>query len=170
MHSMYIHTGIILCMRPTNDRRCYHVTSSLIGWVQTENNHCICGNLVLKYKTFLQENALKMLSSAKNGSHYVLKFRFQWVNQFSLIQSLNHFKLHYSSRRRQASWQQIVENISPRAFHSQIEPRFCLNLETMYYNVYRTCFTRAQLSKHVQNDTFWPCHCCYKTIIVNACN
>ena len=123
-----------------------------------------------KIKTFIQENASKNAIISKNGSHYVLKFRFQWVNQFSLIQSLNHFKLHYSSRGRQASWQQIIENISPREFHSQIEPRFCLNLETMYYNVYRTCFTRAQLSKHVQNDTFWPCHCCYKTIIVNACN
>ena len=30
-------TGIILCMRPANARRHYNVTSSLIGWVHTQN-------------------------------------------------------------------------------------------------------------------------------------
>ena len=31
-------TGIILCMRPANERRCYIVTSSLIGWAHTQND------------------------------------------------------------------------------------------------------------------------------------
>ena len=31
-------TGIILCMPPANERRRYNVTSSLIGWVHTQNN------------------------------------------------------------------------------------------------------------------------------------
>ena len=34
-------TGIILCMRPTNERRRYIVTSSLIGWVHAQYNICI---------------------------------------------------------------------------------------------------------------------------------
>ena len=34
-------TGIILCMRPANERRRYSVTSSLIGWVLTQNDPCI---------------------------------------------------------------------------------------------------------------------------------
>ena len=33
--------GIILCMRPANERRRYIVTSSLIGWVHTQNDPCI---------------------------------------------------------------------------------------------------------------------------------
>ena len=32
--------GIILCMYPGNERRCYIVTPSLIGWVHTQNDPC----------------------------------------------------------------------------------------------------------------------------------
>ena len=32
--------GIISCMRPTNERRRYIVTSSLIGWAHTQNDPC----------------------------------------------------------------------------------------------------------------------------------
>ena len=32
------YAGIILCMRPANERRRYKVTSSLIGWVHTKND------------------------------------------------------------------------------------------------------------------------------------
>ena len=32
------HAGIILCMRPANERRRYIVTSSLIGWAHTQND------------------------------------------------------------------------------------------------------------------------------------
>ena len=31
-------SGIILCMRPANERRCCNVTSSLIGWVHIQND------------------------------------------------------------------------------------------------------------------------------------
>ena len=31
-------TGIILCMRPANERRRYNVTSSLIGWAHIQND------------------------------------------------------------------------------------------------------------------------------------
>ena len=31
--------GAILCMRPTNERRRYNVTSSRIGWAYTQNDH-----------------------------------------------------------------------------------------------------------------------------------
>ena len=33
------YTGIFLCMRSANERRCYMVTSSLIGWAHTQNDH-----------------------------------------------------------------------------------------------------------------------------------
>ena len=33
-------SGIILCMRPANERRRYIVTSSLIGWAHTQNDPC----------------------------------------------------------------------------------------------------------------------------------
>ena len=33
--------GIILCMRPANERRRYNVTSSLIGWAHTQIDLCV---------------------------------------------------------------------------------------------------------------------------------
>ena len=33
--------GIILCMRPANERQCYIVTSPLIGWAHTQNDPCM---------------------------------------------------------------------------------------------------------------------------------
>ena len=38
MNTLY--SRIILCMRPASERRCYIVTSSLIGWVHTQNDPC----------------------------------------------------------------------------------------------------------------------------------
>ena len=38
------YSGIILCMRPANERRCDNVTSSLIGWVHSQNNLWILSN------------------------------------------------------------------------------------------------------------------------------
>ena len=32
--------GIIICMRPANERRRYNVTSPLIGWAHSQNNPC----------------------------------------------------------------------------------------------------------------------------------
>ena len=40
-NSIYTYAGIILCMRPANERRRYIVTSSLIGWAHTQNDPCI---------------------------------------------------------------------------------------------------------------------------------
>ena len=34
----HCNAGIILCMRPANERRCYIVMSSLIGWAHTQND------------------------------------------------------------------------------------------------------------------------------------
>ena len=33
---------------PANERRRYIVTSSLIGWVQTQNDPCTCWNIISK--------------------------------------------------------------------------------------------------------------------------
>ena len=37
----YTISGIILGMGPANERQCYNVTSSLIGWAYTQNDSCI---------------------------------------------------------------------------------------------------------------------------------
>ena len=34
------YAGNIMCMPPANERRRYIVTSSLIGWAQTQNDPC----------------------------------------------------------------------------------------------------------------------------------
>ena len=65
-------TGIILCARPADERRRYIVTSSLIGWVHTQNDpcrncsiflrlsfmvHCFCVGLTIIWQFFsLQPN------------------------------------------------------------------------------------------------------------------
>ena len=36
-----VYAGIILCMRPANKRRHCNETSSLIGWVHSQNNPCL---------------------------------------------------------------------------------------------------------------------------------
>ena len=33
------YSGLILGLRPANERRCYFVTTSVIGWAQTQNQH-----------------------------------------------------------------------------------------------------------------------------------
>ena len=35
------HTGLILGLRRANERRCYFVRTSFIGWAQTENHPCL---------------------------------------------------------------------------------------------------------------------------------
>ena len=42
-----MHTGIILPMSPTNKRRRYMVTSSLIGWTHTQNDPCAHHHVLL---------------------------------------------------------------------------------------------------------------------------
>ena len=39
-YSNVFNTGLILCLRPANERRRYKVTPSLIGWAQTNNQPC----------------------------------------------------------------------------------------------------------------------------------
>ena len=36
----YGYTGLILRLRPANERRRYFVTTSLIGWAHTKNQRC----------------------------------------------------------------------------------------------------------------------------------
>ena len=38
---LYLSAGIILCMRPANERWRYSVTSSLIGWAHSQNDPCV---------------------------------------------------------------------------------------------------------------------------------
>ena len=62
----------ILCMRPTNERQCYIVTSSLIGWVHTQDDPCcIDGPLWIWW-------ALERFDRGPNGSlesgEFLVKF------------------------------------------------------------------------------------------------
>ena len=40
-------TGIILSMRPANEKRRYDATSSLIGWVHMQNDPCTYYNGII---------------------------------------------------------------------------------------------------------------------------
>ena len=42
--------GVILWMRPANQRRRYIATLSLIGWAQTQNDPCLCLSSLLMYR------------------------------------------------------------------------------------------------------------------------
>ena len=49
-------SGIILYMRPGNERRCYIVTPYLIGWAHTQNDPCnICDNGLYMHQPCCQE-------------------------------------------------------------------------------------------------------------------
>ena len=68
-------SGIILCMHPANERRRYDVTSSLIGWVHTQNDPC---GLEVKLDWFQEKHKwnLVVLTSA-------LRFREQRYGRVS---------------------------------------------------------------------------------------
>ena len=53
--------GIILCMRPANERRCYIVTSSLIRWGHTQNG------------------LIKICSDLKVRQWHIIKLYFVWL-------------------------------------------------------------------------------------------
>ena len=48
--------GLILGLRPINERRCYFVTTSLIGRAQTSNQPCIPFTMWLRYPYWYEEN------------------------------------------------------------------------------------------------------------------
>ena len=54
---IWISSGIILCMRPANERRRYMVMSSLIGWVQTQNDSWNIIPNIAKYFAGLQASS-----------------------------------------------------------------------------------------------------------------
>ena len=73
-------TGIILCMRPANERRRYNVTSSPIGWAHTQNDPCmtyrwdypIYRGLVTPYSTrYLVNNVLGNGLLHNGTKHYL---------------------------------------------------------------------------------------------------
>ena len=45
--------GIILCMRPDNERRRYIVTSSLIGWAHAQNDPLVLSQSRSSYRVFI---------------------------------------------------------------------------------------------------------------------
>ena len=50
-------SGLILGLRPPNERRCYKVTPSLIGWAQTWNLACSSVRELLILSTVIMESA-----------------------------------------------------------------------------------------------------------------
>ena len=47
-------TGMILGLRPINERRYYFVTTSLVGWAQAYNQLWSCYMLLVKFHTFVK--------------------------------------------------------------------------------------------------------------------
>ena len=75
--SKAVKSGIILCMCPANERWCYSITSSLMGWAHTQNDTlCMCpANERWRYSVtssligwaHTQNNLSKMCPSPKFG-------------------------------------------------------------------------------------------------------
>ena len=108
---------IILCLHPANERRRYIVTSSLIGWVHTQNDPCPCwcNNTPENFAIIELCNSLASLGSHwhilrskiyTNGYHtiafYVITYPFPnilagkrqtWVVRFLTIWFDHHFRL-----------------------------------------------------------------------------
>ena len=65
---IFIIVGIILCMCPANERRCYNVTSSLIGWVQSQNYPCIMAADVIAMEEPRVPSAMVLSQRSQNIS------------------------------------------------------------------------------------------------------
>ena len=61
--------GTILYMRPTNERRRYNETSSLIGWAHTQNDPCVWEWLHLSF-WLTMVYMLNTLRPRQNGRHF----------------------------------------------------------------------------------------------------
>ena len=60
-------SGLILSLRPANERRLYFVTSSLIGWAQTYNQPCnMPVPFVYRWKTCDLYSVYSMISHVRN--------------------------------------------------------------------------------------------------------
>ena len=71
-------SGIVLCVRPTNERRCYNVMSSLIGRVHAQNDPC---SLLEWHVHMLVHNAVNL-----------------WLKQSTDIEPNNFHKQHDINR------------------------------------------------------------------------
>ena len=72
-------TGIILCMCPAIERRCYNVMSSLIGWAHTQNDPCgyiptVCSILSSMFSSMLGSSAI---STEKSEIRKTMLFQYQ---------------------------------------------------------------------------------------------
>ena len=67
--------GIILCMRPANERCCFNRTSSLIGWVHTQNDPCTWTNTLRLRQYGLQTRFSNACSSVKK---FEFRFKLHW--------------------------------------------------------------------------------------------
>ena len=64
LSSYEIYPWLILGLRPANERRCYFVTTSLIGWMQAQNQPCISKVRPPQLsKTHISPNAKQILYS-----------------------------------------------------------------------------------------------------------
>ena len=79
---------IILCMRIANDRRCYHVTSSIIGWAHVDIDPCTrwldsCDTLIIlthppKWRIYASVNWVSVASG--NGMSPVWRHAITWTS------------------------------------------------------------------------------------------
>ena len=64
------YAGLILCMRPANERRRYNETSSLIGWAHTKNDPCLWPNNAWSRKSIHNKTG-KILIMTSHGHNDV---------------------------------------------------------------------------------------------------
>ena len=68
-NALHLKPGIVLCMHPANNRRCYNVTSSLIGCSHTHNDPC---------KTHISISLSTMMSWHGNAYWPFVRGFFHW--------------------------------------------------------------------------------------------
>ena len=79
-------TGIVLCMRPANERRRYNVTSSLIGLVHLQNNHL---RSALKLQPLITDITvvicdIQTITVFESSSLIAHSFPFRWAHNCTL--------------------------------------------------------------------------------------
>ena len=67
-------TGFILCMHPSNERRRYIVTLSLIGWAHTQNDPCMYSYFSPALQNHILPGELIMISFDAPECNIVLSF------------------------------------------------------------------------------------------------
>ena len=87
-----LYTGIILCMRPANERQCYSVTPSLIGWGHTHNVPSVCRETAVTHWNYPPPTTVRNAASKWN---HVNPNKICWTSQTLIMPSILNSLLIY---------------------------------------------------------------------------